>query len=156
MREPKRNHIHYLTTGLRWWTSPSVLNLKRKNDLKELGRECYFQLSNFLKSIGFKIYPQEPWLLVQEEVRRLIYVDEILVISKAQQSLNESKISYVSQIQWFACSGFTWHLRLRGIFFEKDIVVESFCSIFDPNLISASISETKLVPDWNRDHLFFL
>ena len=52
---------------------------------KQSGRECYFRLSNFLKSIGFEICPKEQCLLVKDEVLLFIYVDDILVMSKTKQ-----------------------------------------------------------------------
>jgi hypothetical protein len=53
--------------------------------LKQSGREWYFVLSNFLKSIGFEICPKDPCLLVKDEVLLFIYVDDILVMSKTKQ-----------------------------------------------------------------------
>ena len=45
--------------------------------LKQSGREWYFRLSYFLKSIGFEICPKEPCLLVQVDVLLFTYVDNI-------------------------------------------------------------------------------
>jgi hypothetical protein len=53
--------------------------------LKQSGREWYFRVSRFLKSIGFEICPKEPCLLVKDEVLLLIYVDDILGMSKTKQ-----------------------------------------------------------------------
>jgi hypothetical protein len=49
--------------------------------LKQSGREWYFRPSDFLKSIGFKICPKEPCLVIKDEVLLFIYVDYTLVIS---------------------------------------------------------------------------
>ena len=51
--------------------------------LNEVERKWNFQLSNLLKTIGFKIYAG---LLVQVAVLLLVHVDDILVISKTKHS----------------------------------------------------------------------
>jgi hypothetical protein len=48
--------------------------------LKQSGSEWFFR-----PSIGFKICPKEPCLLVKDEVLLLIYVHDILVMSKTKQ-----------------------------------------------------------------------
>jgi hypothetical protein len=58
---------------------------KSIHGMKKSKREWYFRLSYFLKSIEFEICPEEPCLMVKDEVLLFIYVDDILVMSKTKQ-----------------------------------------------------------------------
>jgi hypothetical protein len=62
--------------------------------LKQWGREWYFRLSSFLKSIGFEICPEEPCLLVKDEVLLFIYVDDILIMSKPSRFMEDFEICW--------------------------------------------------------------
>jgi hypothetical protein len=60
--------------------------------LKQSGREWYFRLSNFLKSIGFEICPKEPCLLVKDEVLLFIMLVTSCLCQKQSRSMNDFEI----------------------------------------------------------------